>query len=184
MLRATDAACKADALIIWSRRPARRPVTVLRLLDFQELPARNVGWFQDPGWFQDYGALACKQGAAVPCSKGIGVIWRSPNLHPMLYLRNHKVEISRFPPDVTGGVRRMTDTGQIEQNWGRSTRSRQIRCPYCVERREFKLMLPHDTDGGYMCANCGHLATPGHPEFKCPCTKCIALNLRSRKRHS
>jgi predicted RNA-binding Zn-ribbon protein involved in translation (DUF1610 family) len=76
----------------------------------------------------------------------------------------------------------MTKDGQRSSNWRHGKRSVAIRCPYCVEGREFRLMLSRDSEECYLCANCGHLAMPKHPGFNCPCTKCIALNLRSRVR--
>ena len=80
------------------------------------------------------------------------------------------------------GERRMRESSSIAPNSDRDKRPRSVRCPYCVEGREFRLMLDHDSDECYLCASCGHLAMPGHPEFSCPCTKCFALNLRSRAR--
>jgi hypothetical protein len=93
------------------------------------------------------------------------------------------------PPAMTGfcwlkyrrvhlGVRCMT--GVTNSNLRRSKRPMPMRCPYCVESREFKLMLARDSDECFLCANCGHLALPNHSGFKCPCMKCIALNPRSR----
>ena len=79
------------------------------------------------------------------------------------------------------GARRMTESGSMAPNSGRDKRPGSVR-PYCVEGREFRLMLNRDTDECYLCANCGHLAMPEHPEFKCPCTKCFALHVRSRVR--
>ena len=80
------------------------------------------------------------------------------------------------------GFVRMREPDSMVPNTGRDSRPRSIRCPYCVEGREFKLMLNRDSDECYLCANCGHLAMPGHPEFKCACTKCFDLNVRSRVR--
>lgn len=58
-----------------------------------------------------------------------------------------------------------------------------LRCPYCVEDREFKLMEPRDgANGWYMCDNCGHLAMPGDSDFRCRCAKCAGLGRVSRVR--
>lgn len=75
----------------------------------------------------------------------------------------------------------MAETGSMNSHLRRSERA-PIRCPYCVEGREFKLMLWRDSEECYLCSNCGHLAMPKHPGFKCPCKKCVAVNLRSRMR--
>jgi hypothetical protein len=54
--------------------------------------------------------------------------------------------------------------------------SRPVRCPYCVEGREFKLMEPRDpTNGWYTCEGCGHLAMPLQSDFRCHCAKCAGL---------
>lgn len=56
-----------------------------------------------------------------------------------------------------------------------------VRCPYCAAGLEFKLMVGH-LDGRFICAQCGHLAFPGHPSFTCSCPRCEALNAkRTRK---
>jgi len=76
----------------------------------------------------------------------------------------------------------MTDMGSMDSNWRQSKRPISVRCPYCIEGREFKMMFNRDSEECFWCSNCGHLAMPKHPNFKCPCTKCIAINLRSRVR--
>ncbi len=76
----------------------------------------------------------------------------------------------------------MTAEGHAGATFGRSKENRPFRCPYCVEGREFKLMLAHKSDECYMCMNCGHLAMANHPEFQCPCVKCAGLSLRVRRR--
>lgn len=72
----------------------------------------------------------------------------------------------------------MTQAHRIEADSKIDTRLKSIRCPYCVEGREFKLMINRDGDGWHMCANCGHLAMAKNPDFKCPCAKCATLNVK------
>ena len=71
-------------------------------------------------------------------------------------------------------------SGLRDPKLGRDQAPRSVRCPYCAEGKQFKLMLNRDSDECYLCASCGHLWMPQQPEFKCPCSKCIALNLRNR----
>ena len=49
-----------------------------------------------------------------------------------------------------------------------------IRCPYCVYRDEFKIMISLGTC--FVCEKCGHIVAPEHPTFLCPCLKCKQLN--------
>jgi len=49
-----------------------------------------------------------------------------------------------------------------------------VRCPYCVQDTEFRLMLRRSTKW-FVCPGCGHTATPEDPYKKCPCTKCCAM---------
>jgi len=49
-----------------------------------------------------------------------------------------------------------------------------IRCPYCVYRDEFKIMIPQGIY--YVCEKCGHIvAAPGLPIYECQCSKCQLL---------
>lgn len=50
-----------------------------------------------------------------------------------------------------------------------------VRCPYCVLGDEFRAMTADNSDGRYICAKCGHLATPSDGKFLCLCVKCAAL---------
>jgi DNA-directed RNA polymerase subunit RPC12/RpoP len=49
-----------------------------------------------------------------------------------------------------------------------------IRCPYCVFGEEFRPMVAH-LDGRFICAKCGHLASPSDKDFKCRCPECSGL---------
>ena len=125
-----------------------------------------------------------------------GVNWRTLCARDFLYFPQRALEGNNFQAGDEIGIekykyrgwygrcslhqaRRMTETNS---NWRRRRETRAIRCPYCVDGREFRLMLARDSEECFLCANCGHIAMPKHPGFKCPCTKCIALNLRSRAR--
>lgn len=69
----------------------------------------------------------------------------------------------------------MSDLSQIQRK-GRGIGHSPVRCPYCVEDSQFKVMqIRGDGDGWHMCQNCGHLAMPNHPEFRCTCVKCSVL---------
>ena len=50
-----------------------------------------------------------------------------------------------------------------------------LRCPYCVEGFEFRLMLSSYSDGLFVCRQCGHKEMPKEPDFVCQCEKCRAL---------
>ncbi len=49
-----------------------------------------------------------------------------------------------------------------------------IRCPYCVLGDQLRPMLQWPT--WFICEQCGHVAVPEDPDFKCPCGKCLRLN--------
>ncbi len=48
-----------------------------------------------------------------------------------------------------------------------------LRCLYCVEHEQFRLMTAHARASWYLCSRCGHIAMPGYPNFKCGCANCI-----------
>jgi hypothetical protein len=52
-----------------------------------------------------------------------------------------------------------------------------IRCPYCVQDNEFRIML--DLSGGvggmFYCAGCRHLVRMEVPDFQCLCRACMNL---------
>jgi hypothetical protein len=50
-----------------------------------------------------------------------------------------------------------------------------VRCPYCVEESQFKIMILQVGGDWYLCSNCGHLALPANPLFHCTCSKCAEL---------
>jgi DNA-directed RNA polymerase subunit RPC12/RpoP len=49
-----------------------------------------------------------------------------------------------------------------------------VRCPYCVFGEAFRPMIAH-LDGRFICAKCGHLASPFDKDFKCRCPECSEL---------
>jgi hypothetical protein len=49
-----------------------------------------------------------------------------------------------------------------------------VRCPYCVEEGQFKLMDRYQEL--FICKRCGHQVAPGDPTFTCTCGKCGVLN--------
>lgn len=76
----------------------------------------------------------------------------------------------------------MSDTDRSERKT-RGAKPIAIRCPYCVEDAEFKVMEPRNgANGWYMCDNCGHLAMPQHSEFRCTCARCVGLGNNGRFR--
>jgi hypothetical protein len=51
-----------------------------------------------------------------------------------------------------------------------------VRCPYCIEGGNFKVMIGHcGSETWYMCARCGHLTLPSNPLFQCTCAKCAKV---------
>jgi len=51
-----------------------------------------------------------------------------------------------------------------------------VRCPYCAEGNEFKIMIARATH--FVCEKCGHTAVPVSLTYECPCPKCKELKLR------
>jgi hypothetical protein len=49
-----------------------------------------------------------------------------------------------------------------------------VRCPYCVEDKQFKPMKAIADEERFLCLNCGHVAVPGIPSYRCTCSKCAA----------
>jgi hypothetical protein len=53
---------------------------------------------------------------------------------------------------------------------------REIRCPYCVEGGNFKVLIHQGgAETWYMCARCGHLTWPTNPSFTSTCATCVEL---------
>lgn len=51
-----------------------------------------------------------------------------------------------------------------------------IRCPYCVEDYNFKLMNDK-FNGVFVCENCGHATAKTNLMFICHCQKCRELSI-------
>ena len=47
-----------------------------------------------------------------------------------------------------------------------------IRCPYCVEGSDFKVMLPIAGGDWHRCEGCGHVVFQNDLAFKCACLNC------------
>ena len=59
----------------------------------------------------------------------------------------------------------------------------EIRCPYCVERDNFKVLTPRDAQ--LICMKCGHVVVLDRVDYKCHCRKCrslLAVRLSPRRR--
>jgi len=52
-----------------------------------------------------------------------------------------------------------------------------IRCPYCVQGYEFRLMtdLTAGSGGIFYCPSCRHLVRTAEPDFRCFCRGCTSL---------
>jgi len=55
--------------------------------------------------------------------------------------------------------------------------SNAIRCPYCAEGDQFKLMQARAEGEWFLCEGCGHVRMPGHSLYKCNCSKCEAVHV-------
>jgi hypothetical protein len=51
-----------------------------------------------------------------------------------------------------------------------------VRCPYCVEGHNFKLMNPSADGEWFLCPTCGHATMPGNSTYRCNCSKCAELS--------
>jgi len=51
-----------------------------------------------------------------------------------------------------------------------------IRCPYCIEEGDFKVMTVRAAGRWLYCANCGHTTLSDYPAFQCECQNCKDRN--------
>jgi hypothetical protein len=58
---------------------------------------------------------------------------------------------------------------------------KQVCCPYCIVDDEFRPMAVV-AEGRLICESCGHIVFPNDMAFKCPCQKCLEINLSKRIR--
>jgi Zn finger protein HypA/HybF involved in hydrogenase expression len=54
-----------------------------------------------------------------------------------------------------------------------------VRCPYCVEGNNFKLMMSRHEGRWFVCEKCSHMTIPTDPDYACNCPKCTAQRLTS-----
>lgn len=60
-------------------------------------------------------------------------------------------------------------------------KAKQPRCPYCVLDAGFRPMKVL-SNGRQICETCGHIIFPDDKAFRCPCQKCLDVNLSPRIR--
>lgn len=56
------------------------------------------------------------------------------------------------------------------------------RCPYCVERGDFKMMARTEDGDWYKCDSCSHIVMPNNQLFECRCVHCYRLGASHPKR--
>src|ERR1700730_4727215 len=59
-----------------------------------------------------------------------------------------------------------------------------IRCPYCVEGGQFKVMVAQTREDCFTCARCNHTTMPSNNRFPCTCPNCILVDVRHGKRNA
>lgn len=59
--------------------------------------------------------------------------------------------------------------------------SKVIRCPYCADGADFRLMARQVGGDAYLCGACGHLGMPGSPSYQCFCKNCSKLEQKRRR---
>jgi predicted RNA-binding Zn-ribbon protein involved in translation (DUF1610 family) len=62
-----------------------------------------------------------------------------------------------------------------------STKDKEPRCPYCVSEKKFRPMKVLK-NGRQICESCGHIIFPHDTAFRCPCPKCLEVQLSPRIR--
>jgi hypothetical protein len=60
-------------------------------------------------------------------------------------------------------------------------KAKQPCCPYCVLGTGFRPMRVL-SNGRQICEKCGHIVFPNDTAFRCPCPKCMDVNLSPRIR--
>jgi hypothetical protein len=61
-------------------------------------------------------------------------------------------------------------------DWTKLHRRENVRCPYCAEGLDFRLMARQASGDWYLCEGCGHVSLPSSPLYRCICGKCSTLN--------
>ncbi len=63
----------------------------------------------------------------------------------------------------------------MAMQWMKPADGKQVRCPYCINAGEFRIMEARSPGDWFICAGCGHLTLPSDPSFECSCEKCVSL---------
>jgi hypothetical protein len=50
-----------------------------------------------------------------------------------------------------------------------------IRCQYCFEVDDFKIMSAKAEGEWFICSCCGHITIPDYPSYPCSCQKCTEV---------
>jgi hypothetical protein len=50
-----------------------------------------------------------------------------------------------------------------------------VRCPYCVDGDNFKILTARSGGKWFLCSECGHLVMPQNPAYICKCARCVEL---------
>jgi hypothetical protein len=48
-----------------------------------------------------------------------------------------------------------------------------VRCPYCIEGDDFKIMKARGEEEWFLCLRCGHVTIPNHTPYQCNCQTCV-----------
>jgi hypothetical protein len=48
-----------------------------------------------------------------------------------------------------------------------------MRCPYCIQDGNFKVMKRRLEGRWFICEGCSHVVMPENPNFVCQCQKCV-----------
>src|ERR1700756_4207280 len=65
-------------------------------------------------------------------------------------------------------------------DWTQLPQCKNIRCPYCADGIDFRLMMRQGRSDWYVCGGCGHLALPSSPFYQCICKNCNKLERKRR----
>lgn len=65
-------------------------------------------------------------------------------------------------------------------DWTELHTSRKVRCPYCVQGVDFRLMEREGASDCYICGRCGHRSLASPAFYQCRCKKCCTLERKTR----
>jgi hypothetical protein len=57
--------------------------------------------------------------------------------------------------------------------------STKIRCPYCADGSDFRVMVRQRDGEWYLCGGCGHVSLPSSPYYQCICTNCRRMDRKT-----